>query len=109
MVRKQGLRSSISNARSVGTISLEKNQDKFKRISDRHSAPQALVTSPGLKHFSTQVCPGNLVLDKEWEADYYDLKRSSTSSSATSLSTLQKAMEGGRKQEHEGDSDNDEA
>jgi hypothetical protein len=25
-----------------------------------------------------QVRPGNLVNNKEWEADYYDLKRSST-------------------------------
>jgi hypothetical protein len=34
-----------------------------------------------------QVRPDNLLHDKEWEADYYDLKRSSTSSSVTSPST----------------------
>jgi hypothetical protein len=26
------------------------------------------------KHLSTQVRPGNLVHDEEWEADYYDLR-----------------------------------
>jgi hypothetical protein len=39
------------------------------------------------KYFSTQVRPGNLVHDKEWEANYYDLRRSSTSSGVTSPST----------------------
>jgi hypothetical protein len=72
------------------------NQDKFKGISDRHNANQALVTSPGLKHLSTQVRPGNLVHDKEWEADYYDLKRSSTSSSVTPAQQTQNKLKGSK-------------
>jgi hypothetical protein len=76
-----------SPSKEVGSESKNEILTTTRIDAGRQQEVSTLDASKKSKPFLTQVRPGNLVHDEEWEADYYDLKPSSTSSSATSLST----------------------